>query len=297
MNFIRNFFSSIIIILVIPLLLVVTITFTLNRTVLSEGFIKGQVEKNNLYQGIAGFAQSSLGQQTEDPRMSEILSQSITAERVKEAVEPVLTKVFDYIHERSDDTTITIDFRPIKADIKARVPKDSQKEIDAAFPDDLKIGSDGGEQSGPPSWFAQARSFKRGSNRLSQLLPWVILGLFGLLAMINTGGGRLRRPAYVFLIVGLIVGGLGGIVVWGIPLAVSNLGNMPGLPEVAKTSINDFAHGLGGGIAREILIAGGAYVALAILLFVASIFIHSPAPAAAPKEQQTFDPKRATIKH
>ena len=278
MEFLRGLLSSLIMLVAIPLLLVATLSFVARQTIFSEEFVKDQAEENRLYDGLADFAAASLKEQTDDPRLDPVIEDAVTTQRVREAVEPALTKLYSFLAGKTDEATISIDLSAIKGDIKQALPRSGQDELDRFIPNQLTFGEPGSEPAirDERSGLERFRDWYDRVNRWSALLPFIALGLLVLLFLINKGGGRLRRPAYVLLVVGLSLGIIGGIAAVLIPVGLGRLEQIPNLPALAKESIDNLARSVGGGISRLIFFAGLGYLGLAVLLFVVSIFFREP---------------------
>lgn len=275
MEFWRGLLSSLITLIAIPLLLVATLSFVVRRTVFSEEFIKNQIEENQLYDGLANFVSSSLKEQIDEPRVDPIIDSAVTTQRVREAVEPALTKLYGYLAGATNHSIISVDLTAIKGEINQSLSRLKKIELDQHIPDRLTFGEQSDERSfaAKPSSLERIRGWYSKVNLWSNLLPFAGLGLLVLLFAINTGVHRLRRPAYVLLVVGLILGIVGGIAAVLIPMALRRLGEIANLPILASETIDNFYRSIGGDISRLLFFAGLGFFGLAIIFFFASMFL------------------------
>jgi hypothetical protein len=295
MDFLRNILSSILILLAIPSLLVATLSLTAQRTVLSEQFVRQQIEESRLYEGATALVRSLLKEQAQVKLLEPIIDRVITTQRVEEAIEPALGRLFAYLKSQTNDPTIVIDLRPIKGDVKNFLPPAEQRKIDEQMPNELTFGEISQEDAGG-SRLERWRGWYERIQKWSERLPFVVAGLLVLLVLVNQGRSRLRRPAYVFLVVGMVLAAVGGLTTFGLPFALGRLGDIPNLPQLAKTSVDNLARNVGSDISNTIFVFGGTYLILAFLLFVASFFIHATSPTATGLNEKATDLKRSAIK-
>jgi|GEM_PF-4149785 len=294
MEFFRNFASSIIILIAIPLLVVTTLSFVANRTVFSEEYVKEQAAEHNIYAGIVDVAQNAPREEGEEGDIGAVVAEHLTPERARAAFEPAMTSLYRWMRGEKE-LQITLDLRELKAEIEPTLSADERTALEEEYPDDLTL-ADSSRVDERGGGLALLKGIYGRAQQLQRYAPYIVLGLLVLLAAINHGRSRLRRPAYVFLVGGLMVALVGGLGLMGTQLLLSRVSEDSNLPAVLQESVRGLAETMGGDITRLILFSGVAYLVLAILLFAISFFIHAPVPIATGPDERAYDPKRGTSK-
>jgi len=293
MEFLRNFISSLVVLITIPLLVVATLSFVANRTIFSETYVKEQADENDVYAGVVDLAQNAPREEGGED-IGAIVAKHLTPARVRAAFEPAITRLYRWLRGE-EELNITLDLRELKAEIEPTLSREERATLDEEYPDELTL-TDPSAADEERGGLGLLKSTYERARQLQQFAPFLVLGLLVLLFLVNHGRSRVRRPAYVFLISGLLIALVSGLGLLGTQFLLSRVNENAGLPAVLQESLRGLADSIGGDVTRLVFLFGVAYLVLAVVLFVASFFIHAPLKLVTSPDDRTYDPKRGAIK-
>lgn len=274
MDFIRNFLSSLIILVAVPLLLVGTLSFIIRQTILSEQYVGRQLDNPRIYDVLANFIFQAVDHGGQNEAVKAAIVKEITPDRVKEVVQPAVRNLFQFFQSDTGGELI-IDLTPLKTPMLAVLPASERQESSEVIPDTINLTEKSQPTSSTPdSKLAGYKTWYQRFQKAGVYLPLIVLGLLALLFLINTGRRRLWRPGYAVFVAGLVLSALGGMATFGLPSILQRLSNSGAeLPPQIQEAASDLARTVGGDIARWILFFGVGYVVAAIVFFVLAFIL------------------------